>query len=477
MDKNTGDQLNRAYEAFRQACIDKENVKKELQQKTDFYEQQLLDQHQQIVNLKSCISLLTSRLSSSFAGTGGAPFPPMSPKLENTDGCKSESASNLSIEQLQEQLKASLQREKNCKEQLQMEKIRFLEMEEKRDHLEYSQQEEIQHLKNLLKGTNERRDSRPAHEKEMRCANLIQEPSAAASDLNESSRQGVERIFSDLKEEFNRICKLTREQSSQLNTFFKKEIASDNHIPFQFSMPVQCTDEENEEVQTLQKSNDKTVRARFAPITPRGLGPDDELSTSVESLSTFSVKFPPSNSESEFLKSSTENLPVLVPASGEHMNGTKINTEVPTHLKNFNAARCSPPYSPHSPKAVCHLDNSKLVGLENNYRDILETEAEDSGHFIPAKSPVGTCTNTFCIPDIPDVDEFTGVTERTVRGPQRPVWQPLPHQGDDLSVPSGDKWDQNSSDVCEFCQAIFPPSTRSGEEFLRHLNTHFYEKL
>ena len=33
MDKNIGEQLNKAYEAFRQACMDRDSAVKELQQK------------------------------------------------------------------------------------------------------------------------------------------------------------------------------------------------------------------------------------------------------------------------------------------------------------------------------------------------------------------------------------------------------------------------------------------------------------
>lgn len=33
MDKNIGEQLNKAYEAFRQACMDRDNAVRELQQK------------------------------------------------------------------------------------------------------------------------------------------------------------------------------------------------------------------------------------------------------------------------------------------------------------------------------------------------------------------------------------------------------------------------------------------------------------
>ncbi|KAB0380004.1 hypothetical protein FD755_007788 [Muntiacus reevesi] len=34
MDKNIGEQLNKAYEAFRQACMDRDSAVKELQQKS-----------------------------------------------------------------------------------------------------------------------------------------------------------------------------------------------------------------------------------------------------------------------------------------------------------------------------------------------------------------------------------------------------------------------------------------------------------
>lgn len=33
MDKNIGEQLNKAYEAYRQACMDRDHAVKELQQK------------------------------------------------------------------------------------------------------------------------------------------------------------------------------------------------------------------------------------------------------------------------------------------------------------------------------------------------------------------------------------------------------------------------------------------------------------
>lgn len=473
MDKNTGEQLNRAYEAYRQACMDKDKARKELQQKTAFYEQQFHNQQKQIEDLKNRNSVLTARLSS-HVGAGGFGVPPPSPKLENLDNWKSETAS---FESLQEELRVSLQREKHFKEQLDIEKLHVLKLEGERDKLESvltSKIDEIQSLKKSLKEAREikeRPDQRIILDTEMR-TNIVPDPSAASPAPSENARLGVERIFTDLKEEFSRICKLTREQSSQLNTFLmRKEIektASD--VRLQFSMPVQCTDEENEGAQILPKPKDKTVRSRFAPITPRGLGPDDELSISVESLSNLSVKFPPSSDESDFLESSPGKPPILPPASEQEANPNKQLPD--TTLKNFNAARLSPPYSPRSPKTACHSD--KHLELGTNYRGTIVPTDEDSSLFLAANSPAGDCKNTFHIPDIPDVDKSTEITERTVRGPQQPIWMPsLPHNND-LSIPGSEKWERDSTtNICQFCQAVFPPSNALGGDFLRHLNSHF----
>ncbi|XP_071977998.1 TRAF family member-associated NF-kappa-B activator isoform X2 [Engystomops pustulosus] len=468
MDKNTGEQLNKAYEAYRQACMDRDRARKEMQQKSAVYEQQLHDKQKQIEELKNINLVLTTRLSA-CTRAGGFGVPPPSPKQENSDGWKNDSAS---LESLQEQLKVNLQREKLCKDQLDIEKLHVLKLEGERDKLESvlaSKNEEIQYLKKSLKEAREikeRPDQRAILSTEMRNPNIIPDPSAAAAGLSDNSRLGVERIFSDLKEEFSRICKLTREQSSQLNTFLvKREIASDTRL--QFSMPVQCTDEENEEAQILQKPKDKAVRSQFSPITPRGVGPDDDLSVSVESLSNLSVKFPPSSDECEFLESAPGKPPLLPSALEQEAIPNKQFTEA--ILKNLSAARASPPYSPRSPRTACHLDQH--VELGPNYRGTMVPSDEDSGLFLAAGSPVGHCINTFHIPDTSDVDLPAQITERTVRGPQQPIWKPSsPH---DNVLSRSEKWDQDSSSICEFCQAVFPPSSALEGDFLRHLNTHF----
>ncbi|XP_073401830.1 TRAF family member-associated NF-kappa-B activator isoform X2 [Dendrobates tinctorius] len=480
MDKNTGDQLNRAYEAYRQACMDKERTRKELQQKTALFEKQLLNKEEQIACLKNHISVLSTRLLSysetgnhktnttSFSGRGfnGSPT---SPRLENSDGGKSETAS---LESLQELLKVSQQREKLFKDQLDIEKLHVLKLEGDCEMLESdlaSKNETIQYLKKSLKEAREMKEKpeqRAILDSEMRNANTVENPSAAAAALSDNARLGVERIFSDLKEEFSRICKLTREQSSQLNTFFmKKEMASGAQL--QFSMPVQCTEEENEEAQSLHKLKNKTMRFRFPPITPRGLGSDDELIVSVESLSNLSIKFPPSSDESDFLESSPGKPPIFPPTPEQKSNPNKQLSDAT--LKNLNTARSSPPYSPRSPKTACHQ------GLHANYRGSVLPTDEDSGLILAAKSSSDDCKNTFHIPDTPDVDKSTEITEMTVRGPQQPIWKPSSPHDNDLSILGSEKWDQDNDHRCEFCQAVFPPSSNAalGGDFLRHLNTHF----
>uniref|UniRef100_A0A2K6UI10 TRAF family member associated NFKB activator n=1 Tax=Saimiri boliviensis boliviensis TaxID=39432 RepID=A0A2K6UI10_SAIBB len=62
MDKNIGEQLNKAYEAFRQACMDRDSAVKELQQKTENYEQRIREQQEQLSLQQTIIDKLKSQL-------------------------------------------------------------------------------------------------------------------------------------------------------------------------------------------------------------------------------------------------------------------------------------------------------------------------------------------------------------------------------------------------------------------------------
>ncbi|NXP82071.1 TANK protein, partial [Tricholaema leucomelas] len=63
MDKNIGEQLNKAYEAYRQACMDRDHAVKELHQKTENYMQQIREQQEKIELQNSIIAKLKSQLA------------------------------------------------------------------------------------------------------------------------------------------------------------------------------------------------------------------------------------------------------------------------------------------------------------------------------------------------------------------------------------------------------------------------------
>ncbi|NXX28641.1 TANK protein, partial [Nicator chloris] len=63
MDKNIGEQLNKAYEAYRQACVERDQAVKELQQKTENYMQQIREQQEKIELQNSIIAKLKSQLA------------------------------------------------------------------------------------------------------------------------------------------------------------------------------------------------------------------------------------------------------------------------------------------------------------------------------------------------------------------------------------------------------------------------------
>ncbi|KAI4889672.1 hypothetical protein NFI96_011023 [Prochilodus magdalenae] len=64
MERNISDQLNKAYEAYRNVSIEKDNVKKELQQKTEQFERYTQQLERKIEDQEQLISQLKAQLSS-----------------------------------------------------------------------------------------------------------------------------------------------------------------------------------------------------------------------------------------------------------------------------------------------------------------------------------------------------------------------------------------------------------------------------
>lgn len=91
--------------------------------------------------------------------------------------------------------------------------------------------------------------------------------------------------------------------------------------PEQFSMPIQCTDVTGEQAEvSFSPALRPEACSVSAPLASRGADPDDG---SFDSLRELSVKFPPNNTEYEFLNSTPDKrieLPVLGPGLESHIH-------------------------------------------------------------------------------------------------------------------------------------------------------------
>ncbi|XP_049583871.1 TRAF family member-associated NF-kappa-B activator isoform X2 [Syngnathus scovelli] len=70
MERNIGEQLNKAFEAYRQVSIEKDNAKKELQQMSDYYQQYTQKLQRQIEDQQQLIAQLKAQLSTSRKPSG-----------------------------------------------------------------------------------------------------------------------------------------------------------------------------------------------------------------------------------------------------------------------------------------------------------------------------------------------------------------------------------------------------------------------
>ncbi|XP_007494318.1 TRAF family member-associated NF-kappa-B activator isoform X3 [Monodelphis domestica] len=451
MDKNMGEQLNKAYEAFRQACMDRDSAVKELQQKqTENYEQRIREQQEQLSLQQSIIDKLKSQLllvNSSRDNLHG--YVPM---LEESEKRKTDKPLNVTFDQPYDKVKSGIPREKHSKN------IHF------RNHY-FDQLPTLMYFslmgnKHLVK----RPETSPRQE------NFPGNPDFSLFN----KREEIEKTFYEMKEEFHRICMLARAQREHLNRLNIQE-----PIPeIQFSMPIQCTDEQQTEEPLKPQVKDVINRGSscITSITPRGLGQEEE-DNSLESLSKFNVKFPPTDNDSTFLHSTPEKPQVMVPARTEPVGQDKFDRE----LRDSSVAFVKPEGT--------LFEMNRIDLITSAMQNIKTSDKTKPSH------PTDTCTKktlekAACLPvgdhDIIYVNTFLQAQDtsevlfaspdspgRAVRGPQQPLWKPYPNQENDLLALSSTDSELHIPQVCEFCQAVFPPSITSTGDFLRHLNSHF----
>ncbi|KAM4777193.1 TRAF family member-associated NF-kappa-B activator isoform 1-T4 [Cyanocitta cristata] len=477
MDKNIGEQLNKAYEAYRQACMDRDHAVKELQQKTENYMQQIREQQEKIELQNSIIAKLKSQLAALNANRGNThPYILMHEDIET---------SNLPISQLSEKLNIAKQREKLLKEQLDSESMKLKQLEDKSNQKERkllsiisNQDDKIRNLKSKLQELNEAQKGiqMPTYKREVKSKKVVPDKPELSLGISGISprpeRESLETIFQDMKEECHQICMLAREQTDQLSKF---KIKPEPETEIQFSMPIQCTDKTDEQAEELFKprviKDINRGASCITSITPRGVGQDED-NNSVESLSKFNVKFPPTDNDSAFLQSTQEKPTVPCTGISENMlQDHHFNLEHRDRAVNLSKLEPNS-FEAHGidlmTSALQSLttvdktnpsDHSKMP-IENIFdRPCLKTT--DSGFtFVPKHINQG----------VPEVIFSLEAAGTTVRGPHQLIWQP---RDNDLLAQAYADSELNQCGICEFCREVFPPSLTSKEDFLRHLNSHF----
>ncbi|XP_075612943.1 TRAF family member-associated NF-kappa-B activator isoform X2 [Balearica regulorum gibbericeps] len=368
MDKNIGEQLNKAYEAYRQACMDRDHAVKELQQKTESYMQQIREQQEKIELQNSIIAKLKSQLAALNANRGNVhPYILMHEDIETSNLCFSQLSEKLNVAKRREKVlkakelilhrigsqpvglpasrenwtaswKRNLLRVNKYietltkKEQLESESMKVKQLEDKNNQKERkfisiisNKDNKIRTLESKLKELNEAQKGMqmPAYKREVKSKKVVPDKPESSLEISGISpmpeRENLETIFQDMKEECHRICMLAREQTDQLSKF---KIKPEPETEIQFSMPIQCTDKTDEQAEELFKprviKDINRGASCITSITPRGVGQDED-NNSVESLSKFNVKFPPTDNDSAFLQSTQEKPTVPCTGIAENM--------------------------------------------------------------------------------------------------------------------------------------------------------------
>ncbi|XP_041720661.1 uncharacterized protein LOC121551997 [Coregonus clupeaformis] len=249
MERNNGDQLNKVFEAYCQASIERDCAKKELQQTNVYYERHTQKLQKQIEDQQQLISKLKAQLISATKQPSGE--------------VKGEAAPR---KQEEETLSPS-------------------------NHFFDNPGSSLRKIHDLKEN--------------METAVIVSSSPHAAPVASSFENKDVLEVFQALQGKFQQIRTLTQRQKYHLKKIYRgNDMANEQ----QFSMPIQCTDVTVEQAERSFPSALRPVVDLQHPPTilaSRGASPED--SNLVDSLTTLSIKFPPStDSEYEFLNSAPE---------------------------------------------------------------------------------------------------------------------------------------------------------------------------
>ncbi|XP_063070123.1 TRAF family member-associated NF-kappa-B activator isoform X2 [Engraulis encrasicolus] len=300
MEKNIADQLNKAFEAYRTASIERDNAKKELKQKTEYYERITQKLQQQIEDQNQQISILQAQLNTTTNHASGEV--------------------------------------KCCESGLRQQETELLSPGELRHSKSFSRSYRTNHFLG-----NDMRDGSGPH-----LHNL------AGASCNKT--EDILEAFQEVQGKFQQIRSLTKRQKDHLRRIHR---GKDHANETQFSMPIQCTDVTAEQAEASFSSSSTSsaatrpsledslpasplasaatgalgaaAAAAISSLASRGANPED-------ADSVLSIKLPPrTDSEYEFLNSTPEKpveLPGASSSSGVHrtafVTGVLSSSEEPS---------------------------------------------------------------------------------------------------------------------------------------------------
>uniref|UniRef100_A0AAZ3RDP0 Tbk1/Ikki binding domain-containing protein n=1 Tax=Oncorhynchus tshawytscha TaxID=74940 RepID=A0AAZ3RDP0_ONCTS len=249
MERNIGDQLNKAYEAYRQASIERDSAKKELQQMNVNYERHTQKLQKQIEDQQQLISKLKAQLISATKQPSGEVIGEAAPRKQE-----------------EETLSPSKHLFDNPGSSLR--KIHYLK-------------------------------------ENMETAVIVSSSPHTAPVASSFETKDVLEVYQALRGKFQQIRTLTQRQKDHLKKIYRgNDMANEQ----QFSMPIQCTDVAVEQAERPFPSALRPgVDLQHPPMSLASRGASPEDTNQVDSLTTLSIKFPPStDSEYEFLNSALE---------------------------------------------------------------------------------------------------------------------------------------------------------------------------
>ncbi|XP_053560975.1 TRAF family member-associated NF-kappa-B activator [Bombina bombina] len=271
----------------------------------------------------------------------------------------------------------------------------------------------------------------------------------------------MEEAFILLYQEFQVLQAKCRKQAELLQKLLEQKGIS-NKLPF--SKPIQCTDDgdssgsespffrlhEKKEVCAALSNPPEAVLCQSVPLTSKDLD--------------FDIKFPPDVENYSFLASEAEKVAWDLSQLDLTLDKKGRNSELELFIKHYtpqfpNGISSADKRAPHSTiKGLDFLDpisSNQNLSLSNLYEEdlcYLQSKDISFGDSLEPenKNPLG------------------------IRGPAQPSWSPgcLSEE-----CQLGHPMDMNSdvrisSQICDFCQAVFPAGAATKGEYLRHLTGH-----